>query len=160
MGKNESDLKKRKEKYYPELKKLIEAFGEWEVNVLQLSKEWDVPQSTLDRWKTQVVEDIGPMDFKEAGRNMSMIAKHNIKWLKREIMNNDRTFEEKLKAIKELRESNKSFMDLGEQYGGKDKIAEKIEVKGDIEGLEDLQKIYEETIAKNKERISKDVHKG
>ena len=63
MGKTESELQKRKEKYYPELKRLIEVFGEWEVNVSQLSKQWEIPQSTVDRWKVQVLEEIGPMDF-------------------------------------------------------------------------------------------------
>jgi len=151
MGKKPTELQKRKEKYLPELKQLIEAFGEWEVNTLQLGKKWDIPKSTIHKWKQEILNELGPIDFKKAGRNMNMIAKTNIKWLNREIRGNNRSFEEKLKAIKILNETNKSFMDLGEQYGAKEKIADKLEVNNQIPPeLKKFQETYAKTIAKNK----------
>ena len=142
MGKKPTELQIKREECKDILRSFIEGYGDWEVNITKFSKEWNVPKSTVHRWKDEVVDELGAINFKSAGRDISRATQSSIKWLNRIVKSKDRSYDEKFKAFKLFLEGSKGFMDLAEQYGDKDKVAEKLEVKSDAPELKRIQDTY------------------
>lgn len=113
-------------KEYQQLRRLIEEVGEWNVNIYQLSKEWQIANSTLKRWKDQIVQDIGIIDINKIGHNLHHAMISNIKLCQRLKAQTD-SKTTKLKVIRTMNDSVKSLTEFLENYGYKEKIAEKLE---------------------------------
>ena len=114
----------KKEQFYPKLKTLIQEFGEWEVNILALSREWNIPQTTVHRWKEQIVKELGPLDLNEFGRNIQLTGLSNIKLCQRLIRTN--TGRDKLLAMRAYNETVEKYTNFLESFGYKEKVAEKL----------------------------------
>lgn len=135
----------KKNPNYIKLKSLIEEFGEWEINCLQLSKKWGVPESTVNRWKHQIVEELGPLDLDVVRKNVPMVLRSNMKLFQRLIRKS--TFaKDKVASGRALNDTIKTFTEFAEAYGIKEKIADKVEIKDDsnwkqiMKGLNDWEK--------------------
>jgi len=147
--------KGKKEEYYPKLKTLIEEFGEWEVNINQLSREWAIPHSTIQKWKDLIVEELGPLDLNNFGRNIQLTGLSNIKLCQR-LIRSAQSPNGQLMAIKVSNETVKSYTDFLEAYGYKKKVADKLETSGNI-SWEDFNAAYDAN--KQERKVKKSVKK-
>lgn len=59
----------QKEEFYPKLKQLMEEIGDWNVHYLELSQKWDVPKSTIYRWRDKILLEVELPDPYKMGKN-------------------------------------------------------------------------------------------
>ena len=116
---------------YQLLERLILTLGEWNVNLMALSKQWEVPKSTLYRWKDKVVAEKGVIDIKIVGNNIKENMISNINLLQKTI-HSASTVYEKRQAVIAYNYTIKTFTDFLEAYGYKEKVAEKLEINQKI----------------------------
>jgi len=112
---------------YQLLERLILTLGEWNVNLMALSKQWEVPKSTLYRWKDKVVAEKGVIDIKIVGNNIKENMISNINLLQKSI-HSATSIHEKKQAVNAYNETIKTFTDFLEAYGYKDKVADKLDI--------------------------------
>lgn len=142
----ESGKKLLKQEAFPKLQTLIDSLGEWNINILALSKEWKIPKSNLYRWKEQIVKAKPPMQIDALGRNIQdgMIA--NLKRIQADIVTSQ-NIKERSMAIRIFNDTVKTLTDFLEAYGYKDKIADRFHHEGDIKPAmtwEDFSKAIEQ----------------
>jgi len=112
---------------YQLLERLILTLGEWNVNIFALSKTWEIPKSTLYRWKDKIVAEKGVIDIKLVGNNIKENMISNINMLQKAIHSAETTHEKK-QAVNAYNETIKTFTDFLEAYGYKDKVADKLDI--------------------------------
>jgi len=120
-------MKWRKKDNYERLKKLIIEFGEWDINISQLAKEWSIPRSSIQRWKEEIVEELGPINLSKVGRNIGITMQSNLRLCHRLIRKANLT-KDKVSAIKAYNDTVNTVTDFLEKYGYKDKVAEKLDI--------------------------------
>ncbi len=122
------DKEIRSEKYAL-LKRLIGNIGEWNINILALSKskELAMPRSTLQRWKDKIVAEKGVIDISKVGNQIQQNMVSNINLLQKAI-HGAKSIYEKKQAVNAYNETIKTFTDFLEAYGYKEKIADKLEI--------------------------------
>lgn len=125
------NVKKIREEYYPKLKSLIESIGEWNINYLQLQKEWDIPDSTLLRWRDQIFTEVGPIDITKIGREVCKGTEYNVKMLQKMAMRAEKS-SSKIAAIKAMNDTIRTFTEMLESYKFKAKVSEKFDLSGDL----------------------------
>ena len=125
-----TDKEIRSDKYNL-LNKLIENIGDWNVNILALSKQWEVPKSTLARWKDKIVAERGVIDISKVGNKIQQNMVSNINLLQKTI-HSASTVYEKRQAVIAYNYTIKTFTDFLEAYGYKEKVAEKLEINQKI----------------------------
>jgi len=148
---------KRKE-YKDKLENLIKSLGEWNINCLALSKEWGIPESTVNRWKNKILDEIGPVDLKSYGREINRGMCQNLR-ICTQVINTSKSEASKINAIKAYNDTVKQTTDFLEQYGHKNKVADKIEHIGSIpvqinlieRSIKDIKKDKEEKLARIKD---------
>lgn len=119
--------KEQRDQRYRQLYTIIEEFGEWEVNCLQLSKKWAIPTSTLNRWKQSIVKEIGPVDISKVGKNIDFTMTANLKLLQREIR---KCKDPRIKArlIGTFNHTVKTYCEFAERFGYKSIVPKRFEV--------------------------------
>jgi len=143
----------QKKEYFPKLQRLIEEFGEWEVNLHQLNREWNIPVSTLHRWKVKIMEDIGFVDVQKVGRNVELAMVSNLKLAQKLIRSADNT-NDKTRALKAYNDIVKTYGEFVEKWGYKEKVADILITDNQL-SWKDFNELYEESI-KEKE-TEKDI---
>ena len=144
--------------FYPKIESLIQELGEWNVNCLELSKEWRIPERTLNRWKNQIVDKRGPLKLDLVANNLQVTMISNIKLCQRQIRIAD-SLHKRMEALKVYNELIKGFTEFLEKYGYKNKVADKIEHIGSIpvqinlieRSIKDIKKDKEEKLARIKD---------
>jgi len=122
------ELAIRKGEYYPKLNKLIEELGEWNINQSDLSREWNIPTTTIHRWTKQIVDQMDAIDLTEVGRNIKSGFLHNIKVCQRLILSEDKAT--RVAGIRTFNDTADHLNRFMENFGYKEKVAEKIENLG------------------------------
>jgi hypothetical protein len=115
----------RKAEYYPRLKDLIENIGEWNVNLKQLEREWGIPDSTLQRWRDEIIKEIGFMPVEKVGREIEHGLVHNLKVL-RTMLIQATLIRDKCEVIKTFKDCQEGYTKFVEAYGKKSKAAEQL----------------------------------
>jgi len=113
------------------LEKLINNIGDWNVNILALSKQWALPRTTLQRWKDKIVAEKGIIDITKVGNQIQQNMVSNINLLQKSIHSAESIYEKK-QAVNAYNETIKTFTDFLEAYGYKEKIADKLEINQKI----------------------------
>ena len=106
--------------------RIIEEFGEWECNCMQLGRELGVPESTVNWWKHKIIEDLGPVDVEKVGRNVEQAIKSNIKFIQRQLRK-ELTPRDRSALIRAYNDTIKTYGDHVEKWGYKKKIPDKVE---------------------------------
>ena len=133
----------RNAELYQELIRMIQNVGDWNLNYNALVKEWDVPKTTLYRWKDKILSEMPPIDVKKVGDRImqaldSGIRQANIK------MRTAHTETEKARWAKVLGDLSKDMTHILESYGKKEKVPEKHEFEGSVDfGF--MQQVYADT---------------
>ena len=132
MGQSYQEKKEIREKYQPILINLIEEVGVWNINILELSREWEIPKTTLHRWKDTYLKNKGPLDLDELISNAPENLKSNIKFFQRKLRGAE-TARERALMNSSLNASLKTLTEFLENFGLKKKIADKqdLHVTGD-----------------------------
>lgn len=132
-GRTKENLK-RKAQYYPQLKELIERVGTWNVNFEELSRDWNIPKTTIHRWKDIILKEIDAIKPEEYGRELTQAVKASIRQCIL-IINDPKTKKaERALFMDKLDKLSKTLTELLERYGKKQRVAEKkeIRVEGDV----------------------------
>lgn len=119
--------KEVRSKYYRQLTQLITTIGEWNVNIYALSKEWVIPQSTLQRWKEKVVAEKGVIDIDQVGNRIQENMLSNINMMQKTI-HAAGSVHQKQQAVRAYNDTITTFTQFLEAYGYKGKVADKIEI--------------------------------
>ena len=141
----------KKEDYKEKLRTLIIDLGEWNINFLQLSKEWEIPKTTLYRWRDEIIEEIGFLDLKDVGRNIQQGFKRNIKLCNSKIISGDTKIQ--FEGIRLWNESVEHLTDFLEAYGYKKKVAEEVNSTVDVSWA--IEEAYKRRLQKIKEQNGK-----
>ena len=120
--------KEIRSKNYDLLKRLILNIGEWNVNVYALSKEWEIPDTTLYRWRDKIVLEKGVINIDKMGNRIQENMISNINLLQKAIHSAE-SVHQKQQAVMAYNDTIKTFTDFLEAYGYKKKIAAKIEIE-------------------------------
>ena len=126
---NKVDFRKRRE----ELRRIIEEIGLWNVNKTALAKKFGVTESQIRSDIKKIIKKIPADKLREPAWEFFHAYKKAQKELRKIIVQGNT--KEKIMAIRELINLGDKFTKLLEDYGLKDKIAEKIEIKGDINAM-------------------------
>lgn len=119
--------KLKRKNYKNKLQGLIEEIGEWNVNCFALSKEWEIPKSTVARWKDKIVESIGPIDFTKARTEIEKGFISNIKYCQK-LIKTAKTERDRISAVNAYNSSIKTFVEYQEAYGIKPKVPELLNI--------------------------------
>jgi len=138
----------KKAEFYPRLKDIIERIGEWNINFLQLQREWGIPTSTLYRWRNEIVKEVGLISVENVGREIEQSIIHNLK-VCRMLLVQAQGVKEKCEVIKTFNDCQEGYTKFIESYGKKIKIPEQINVDGQVIGAMGFVKLLQE--AKNEE---------
>ena len=146
----ETPIKEQRNEKYEILSRLIENVGDWNVNILALSKEWRIPTTTLQRWKDKIVAERGPIEISKVGNRIQQNMISNINMMQKTI-HSSKTVHEKQQAIRAYNETIKTFTDFLEAYGYKRKVADKLDINSQIIELSFKQEFEEfQKLDKNK----------
>ena len=126
---NKVDFRKRRE----ELRRIIEEIGLWNVNKTALAKKFGVTESQIRSDIKKIIKKIPADKLREPAWEFFHAYKKAQKELRKIIVQGNT--KEKIMAIRELINLGDKFTKLLEDYDLKDKIAEKIEIKGDINAM-------------------------
>lgn len=115
---SEETLHKREIKaiYYPKLEKIIKTFGSWEVNCYDLSKKWDVPKSTVYRWKEEILDSLTVDDVKVLMNDLKLTSIANIKYLQT-LIRKTSDIRVKVIAMKVYADLGKNVLELLDRMG-------------------------------------------
>ena len=102
--------------YYPKLENLIKTFGSWEVNCASLNREWNVPKTTIHRWKDEIMDSFSVTDIKGIMNDLKLTSIANIKYLQKLIRN---TGDERVKvaALKVYADLGRNVIELLDRMG-------------------------------------------
>ena len=127
MGLTKKEKEKR-EKYKEALEQLIIDVGDWNVNILALSREWGVPNTTLDRWRDKILQKLPDINPKETGKYLMRglesafkQAQLKAKGAKREI--------DRARYFQVMTKLGETLTSLYEKYGKKQIMAYRVEVE-------------------------------
>ena len=123
----ETPIKEQRSEKYELLSRLIYNIGDWNINILALSKEWVIPTTTLQRWKDKIVAERGVIDISKVGNNIQQNMISNINMMQKTI-HAAKSVHEKQQAIRAYNETIKTFTDFLEAYGYKQKVADRLEI--------------------------------
>ncbi len=146
----DTSLKIKKKICLKELRKKIDEFGPWSINKTEFAEKYFINWHTIDRWFNGIIRSLSQDSNENISRKGEKMIDNHLKRLE-EIAETSGD-KEKIAAITA---SFKGLDTLGnwlERFGRKQKIAEKLEVSGNIAvgSAEHLQKIWEETNAESK----------
>lgn len=148
MGIITKEERQKRRDSYQKLKGLIESVGAWNVNTFALAKEWEIPKSTLHRWKDKIVEEIGPVDFTKCRTEIEKGFVSNIKYCQK-LIKTAKNERDRIGAVKAYNDSIKTFTEYQEAYGLKPKVPDPIDLKGQVKELSlkedfaEFKKVYD-----------------
>ena len=126
-------LSVRKNNCISEMKDIMRLIGFWNVNKTQLARKHNVDFRSVDNWFTNLLSHIPP----EKVGNIKIMGENSIKQAmavcERILADPHSRTKEKLDAVNGLNDTLKHYTVFLEQYGMKPKIAESIDITGNLD---------------------------
>ncbi len=125
-----------KEVHYPKLENIIKTFGSWEVNCASLSREWNIPNTTIHRWKEEIMGNLSVTDYKEIMIDLKLTSIANIKHLQTLIRKKGLDVRIKIAAIKVYSDLTGNVIELLDRMGLTAKESKKLTLAAAYEEYE------------------------
>lgn len=128
---------------FQKLVKLIDEIGDWNINYLDISRKWNIPQTTIHRWKEKIMLNRDPIDPTALGEDIMRGLKSAIR--QANIRMKDASSEgDRIKWANTLGNLSQRMTDVLEAYGKKEKVADKHSFDGAVD-FEFMRRVYDET---------------
>jgi len=138
-----------------EIRRIIEEMGLWNISKTAMAKKFNVSEGLIRHDIKQIIKKIPASELEEPCFEFFKAYKKAQKEL-RKIMLTGET-KEKIQAIKELTNLGEKFTRLLEDYGLKEKIAEKLEIENrpNVLTYDDIRKVIKEKNGESNQRNNK-----
>jgi hypothetical protein len=128
--KKHNPKREKREEYFPRLKTMIANIGVDNVNLLELEREWGIPDTTLGRWKQSILRELADeIDPKAQGINHHYTLVACIKLLRGDMIK-ARSITERTKIAKTLSELTEQATNILERFDYKGPPKSHLDVTG------------------------------
>lgn len=144
MGKKPTNRELRNEVF-----NLCDSLGFWNVRPSETAKKLGVTQQSASRWRLQYVEKFGIPNIERMGKELNVNLKPALKELMKIVKLGNTS--QKIQAVRALFESVEKFTKFLENFGYKEKVAEKIDMGGVEFKITGIKDTYPDVEEENKE---------
>jgi hypothetical protein len=121
-----------------EIKQLIEELGLWNINQTALSTKYGVTQQMISKDIHNIVQGMPKESLTEIKFNLKTAYKKGLREMQT-ILATSRNNMEKTRAAQVIGNLGKQYTEMLENYGLKDRIADKLEVQGQLSIIEQVK---------------------